>query len=415
MKLYTAHRLFTQGEAGDITDGAAVLVNDDKFEWVGREADFPSSDYPADLERVDMGDVTLLPGLIDAHVHLGFDGGPEPVNRMNAESDPEQTVLMMRSARELLSVGVTTARDLGARSYLDVVVRDSILNGVVQGPRLITAGSPITPTGGHCWFMGGEADGTDEVLKTVRKHHRAGVDAIKVMSTGGFMTAGSAPWFAQYETEALRTIVEESHRLGKIVAAHGHGVQGIERAVEAGVDTIEHCSFVHDDGSMGIVPELADRIAASKSAVSPTCNFRAVDMAKSIEGYQPAFIDLWKRGATIIASTDSGIDNTPHHAFIGALEAMHYFGMDNDTILTSATSLSATVLGVDDKVGSVTVGLDADLLAVKGNPRENLSDLRNLELVLSRGEKFTPDALSPIPEFNMENTRFGQKRETSSR
>lgn len=415
MKLYTSHRLFTQGEAGDITDGAAVLVKDGKFEWVGREADFPAGDYSSDIERIDLGDVTLHPGLIDAHVHLGFDGGPEPVNRMNAETDPQQTALMIRSARELLSVGVTTARDLGARGYLDVVVRDSILTGDLQGPRLITAGSPITPTGGHCWFMGGEADGIDEVIKTVRKHHRAGVDAIKVMSTGGFMTAGSAPWFAQYETEALRAIVEESHRLGKIVAAHGHGVQGIDRAVTAGVDTIEHCSFVHEDGTMGLVEELADRIAASASAVSPTCNFKAPEMAQAREGYEPAFIELWKRGATIIASTDSGIDNTPHHGFVGGLEAMNYFGMDNDSVLASTTSVSAKVLGVDNVVGSITVGLDADMIAVRGNPREDLAALHNLDLILSRGESFAPDHLSPLPEFDLSNTRFGEKREPSSR
>lgn len=400
MKLYTADRLLTQGEAGDILDGAAVLVGDDgKFEWVGRQADFPASNYPADLEREDLGDVTMLPGLIDAHVHLGFDGGPEPVNRMNRETDAEQTALMIRSARELLSVGVTTARDLGARSYLDVVVRDSILKGDLQGPRLITAGSPITPTAGHCWFMGGESDGIHEVVKTVRRHHKATVNHIKVMSTGGFMTAGSAPWFAQYETEALKAIVDESHRLGKKVAAHAHGTQGIDRAVTAGVDTIEHCSFVHEDGTRGYIPELGDRIAASNSAVSPTCNFRAKDMAQFMGADGMPFIEIWKAGGTIIASTDSGIDNCPHHAFIGALEAMHFFGMDNDSVLASATSVSAKVLAYDHLIGSVTVGLDADLIACKGNPRNDLSDLRNLELILSRGEKFASDKLSPIPEF----------------
>ena len=414
MKLYTADRLITESDAGTITDGAAVLVNEGRFEWVGRQADFPANDYPADLERIDLGDVTLMPGLIDAHVHLGFDGGPEPVNRMNAETDPEQTVLMIRSARELLSVGVTTARDLGARSYLDVVVRDAIKNGVVQGPRLLTAGSPITPTAGHCRFMGGEADNTDEARKMVRRHHRAGVDHIKVMSTGGFMTAGSAPWFAQFETESIRTIVEEAHRLDKKVAAHGHGVQGIERALTAGVDTIEHCSFVHEDGSMSLVDELADRIAASSTAVSPTCNFRAKDMAEA-RGYVPAFIELWKRGATIIASTDSGIDNCPHHAFAGALEAMVYFGMDNKSVLSSATSVSAKVLGIDDVTGSVAVGLDADLLAVKGNPLDNISDVRNLELILARGESFAPDALSPLPDFSLEGTAFGAARKKGSR
>lgn len=402
MKLYTAHRMLTQAAKGAIDDGAAVLVRNGMIEWVGREAGFPERDFSAEIERVALGDATLLPGLIDAHVHLAFDGGADPVTRMNAETDPQQIALMIRSARELLSVGVTTARDLGARGYLDVAVRDAIAAGVLQGPRLLTAGSPITTTGGHCWFMGGEADSIEEVRKLVRRHHRAGVDAVKVMSTGGFMTAGSAPWFAQFETAALAVVVEEAHRLNKQVAAHAHGVEGIDRALTAGVDTIEHCSFVHADGTHRLVPELADRIAASPTAVSPTCNFRAIDIHAATDGvYRPALAELHQRGAMIIASTDSGIDNTPHHAFIGALEAMHFFGMDNAAVLASATSVSADVLGISHLTGRLSAGLEADILAVRGDPRRDLGDLRSLELVLARGEVFVPDALGPLPDFDI--------------
>ena len=231
-----------------------MLVDGDRIAWVGREADLSPDRYPADTPVRALGPVTVLPGLIDCHVHLAFDGGPAPVTRMRAEDDARQVALMTRNARRLLSVGVTTARDLGCRGYLGVSVRDAIADGTLRGPRLLTAGPPLTVTGGHCWFMGAEVDTEQDVRRMVRRHHKHGVDLVKLMSTGGFMTEGSAPWFAQFEPAEVRAAVEEAHRVGKRVAAHVHGVVGIERALDAGVDTLEHCTFVHADGGPAWCP-----------------------------------------------------------------------------------------------------------------------------------------------------------------
>jgi len=173
-----------------VADGA-VVIGDRTVDWVG-----PVSALPAEhlsLPRSDYPGSTIMPGLIDSHVHLAFDGGPNPAARMRAETGEQQLMLMLRSARELLGVGVTTARDLGSRAYLAVAVRDAIATGLARGPRLVVAACPITVTGGHCWFMGGEADSEDDLRRLVRTHHKHGVDLIKVMSTGGFMTTGSAP------------------------------------------------------------------------------------------------------------------------------------------------------------------------------------------------------------------------------
>lgn len=405
MKLYTADRVLTQGSAGAIEAGA-VLVDGENIIWVGRYANFPANDFPSDTQTRHLGSATLLPGLIDAHVHLAFDGGPNPVARMKAENDAQQVALMLRSARELLSVGVTTARDLGARGYLDIPVRDAIVDGTARGPRMLTAGAPITVTGGHCWFMDGEADAEDDVRRMVRRHHKMGVDLIKIMSTGGFMTAGSAPWFAQFGEQQMRAAVEEAHRLGKKIAAHAHGVQGIERALAAGVDTLEHCSFVHEDGHHEVVPKLADRIAASESYVSPTANFRVSEMIAMSDGaFTPALPELYSRGVKIIASTDSGIDNVPHYGFVGALEAMREMGLPAEEVLTSATSRSAEALGLADVTGRLAVGLSADLIALGGDPRASISALRDLRLVVSRGVEFIPDLLPPIAP--LERSRFG--------
>jgi len=164
-------------------------VQDGRIESITIGAGGPA---PASHAVIDATGLTVLPGLIDCHVHLAFDGGPAPVARMRAEDDARQVALMTRNARRLLSVGVTTARDLGGRGYLGVSVRDAIADGTLRGPRLLTAGPPLTVTGGHCWFMGAEADGEQEVRRMVRQHHKHGVDLIKIMSTGGFMTEGSA-------------------------------------------------------------------------------------------------------------------------------------------------------------------------------------------------------------------------------
>ena len=244
-----------------VTDGA-VVVGQRVVEWVGPEAAVPAQ-YAA-RPRTDYPGATILPGLIDSHVHLGFDGGPDPVGRMRAETDAQQLVLMLRSARELLGVGVTTARDLGARAYLDVVVRDAIAAGLAPGPRMMVANRPVTVTGGHCWFMGGEADSEDDLRRIVRTHHKHGADLIKVMATGGFMTGGSAPWYAQFSAEQLAVVVAEARRLDKPVAAHAHGLEGIRRAVEAGVTTIEHCSFVTETNERHFDERLADRIAGAR-------------------------------------------------------------------------------------------------------------------------------------------------------
>ncbi|MGD8215233.1 amidohydrolase family protein [Aestuariimicrobium sp. Y1814] len=394
---YAADRVLNTDPVETIERGV-VLVDESRIEWVGRRADFDKLGAGRGAQLVDLGDVTLMPGLIDAHVHLAFDGGDNPVDRMNRESDTQQVALMVRSARRLLSVGVTTARDLGARGYTDVVVRDAIAEGTLQGPRLLTVGAPITITGGHCWFMGGEADSFHDVRKIVRLHHKNRVDQVKVMATGGFMTLGSAPWYPQYETEALVVIVAEAHRVGMRVAAHCHGVEGIRRAVEAGVDTLEHCSFVLEGGELSYDPQLGELIAASRAFVSPTINLRAKD-------FDPTFIErlgqLRRAGARFITGTDAGIDHVPHHGYPQSLPLYRELGMSTAEVIESATSLAATALGLSGVTGRLAPGLDADLVAVRGNPLDDLSALADLELVVARGRRFVPDELpeiGPLPD-----------------
>jgi imidazolonepropionase-like amidohydrolase len=387
-EVLTAPRVITGEQV--LADGA-VVIEDRTVGWAGAAAGLPAQ-YAA-LPRSEYPDSTIMPGLIDSHVHLGFDGGPDPVSRMRRESDQEQLVLMLRSARELLGVGVTTARDLGGRGYLAQVVQEAVAAGLARGPRLVVAGPPVTVTGGHCWFMGGEADSEDDLRRLVRTQHKHGADLIKVMATGGFMTTGSAPWYAQFTTGQLTVIVAEARRVDKPVAAHAHGLEGIRRAVEAGVSSLEHCSFVTETNERYFDEPLAARIAERGIFVCPTINVNAPYVAQltgiAVGQYVKALHDL---GVRIIAGTDAGIDNTPHHQYAGGLEYLVSLGFTPAQVLTMATTEAAAALGVDAVTGWLVPGYEADLIVVDGDPLADIAAVRRLRRVVARGRDYVPDS-----------------------
>jgi imidazolonepropionase-like amidohydrolase len=387
-EILTASRVMTGGET--VTDGA-VVIGDSTVDWVGPVSALPA-EHPS-LPRSDYPGSTIMPGLIDSHVHLAFDGGPNPAARMRAETGEQQLMLMLRSARELLGVGVTTARDLGSRAYLAVAVRDAIATGLARGPRLVVAACPITVTGGHCWFMGGEADSEDDLRRLVRTHHKHGADLIKVMSTGGFMTTGSAPWHAQFTTEQLAVIVEEAARVDKPVAAHAHGTEGIRRAVEAGVTTLEHCSFVTETNERRFSEPLAAKIAERGMFVCPTISGSAPYIAElagiEVGAHVKAMHDM---GVRIIAGTDAGIDNNPHHQYVGGLEYLVTLGFQPAQVLAMATTDAAAALGLGATTGRLAPGYDADLIVVRGDPQADIAGLRDLRRVIARGRDYVPDS-----------------------
>jgi imidazolonepropionase-like amidohydrolase len=369
-----------------------VVLGDRLVSWAGPVAGLPG-EYAA-WSRTDYPGATILPGLIDSHVHLGFDGGPDPVARMRAQTGEQQLVLMLRNARDLLGVGVTTARDLGARSFSGLVVRDAIASGLARGPRLVTAGPPVTVTGGHCWFMGGEADSEDDLRRIVRTQHKHGADLIKVMATGGFMTRGSAPWYAQFTTEQLAVIVAEARRVDMAVAAHAHGLEGIRRAVAAGVSTIEHCSWVTETNERFFDEPLAVSMAERGIVVCPTINVNApyvteltgIKVGENVQRMR-------ELGVRIIAGTDAGIDNTPHHQYAGGLAAMvSLLGFPPAEVIAMATTEAAAALGLGAVTGRLAPGYEADLIVVDGDPLADVAALGRLRRVMARGRDYVPDS-----------------------
>ena len=269
---------------------------------------------------LDVSGCTVVPGLIEPHTHLCFNAGEDWREVYDADTPGGMLLRMAGAARRMLEAGITTVRDLGAPTDLAVQLRDSIRDGLVAGPDLLVAGAPVTPTGGHCWFMGGEADGIEGVKVAVRERKKAGVDWIKVMASGGNMTPGTNVFAPQFSVDELRAIVVEAHRLELKVTAHAHGVEGIKAAVAAPVDMIEHCSFQTAEGSVKDEAVIAD-IARLGLGVSPTIHrgfgrFRGEPRWAMRADLTKALLDS---GCNVLMSTDSGIPNAPHEDLAQAI------------------------------------------------------------------------------------------------
>lgn len=395
--LITADAMF-DGSGDEPAPAPALVVEGGVIEQVTSRGD-PA--LPAVDEVIQLSGHTLLPGYIDGHVHLVFDGGPDPVAALRTESDEHVLLRMAAHAARMVSAGITTARDLGDRNFLSLPVRDAIKEGMLMGPRLLCAGPPITTTAGHCWYLGGEADGELAVRQAVRDHVKRGVDCIKVMATGGNMTPGSNMLREQFNLAELTAIVEEAHRLGKTVAAHCHATVGIRLAVQAGVDTLEHCSFQGPSG-VEFDATLAAEIARRGMYISPTIAMGSRLPAAMVERADDAMMariammleGRWKSmgaarslGCAFIASTDCGIPHSPHDQLPASLAAWAIDGgFPVAEVLRAATSTIASALGIAGVTGALRPGLAADIIAVPGDPFADPALLAEVDFVMKGGD-----------------------------
>ncbi|MEX2982467.1 amidohydrolase family protein [Streptomyces sp. C36] len=390
-----AGRVLT-GPGGDWIADGAVFVRDESIVAIGPRAEVEAA-VSQDVPRMSLPDATVLPGLIDCHVHLAFDAGPDPVGVVKESGDADLLLGMAKRAGQLLRNGVTTVRDLGDRGGLALRLRDAIAAGDVPGPRILAAGRPLTVPGGHCWFLGGEVEGEDAIREMVRRNADEGVDVIKVMATGGGLTPGGhASWQSQFTTDELRVVVEEAHRLGLPVAAHAHGTEGITAAVAAGVDTIEHCTWM-TDGGFEAREEVAAAIAAKGIQVCPAAspNWRAFAERFGYERADAVFARVrWmaEQGISLIAGTDAGVPWAVFDNFVGSLEFFLHLGFTESRIIDMATAEAARALGLAEQTGRLAAGYRADLLVVDGNPLEDLGALRNIRLVLAAGRPHIPES-----------------------
>lgn len=234
---YRAARLYP-GVGDTLISPGAVTIEGGTISYAG-----PAAEAPPGGEQVDLGDVTLLPGLIDLHVHLTFSASERVVEEYLADSDELRLIRGVDNARRALLAGITTVRECGGQNALVLALREASARGLIPAPRIIAAGGAITTTGGHCWFFGLEADSEDDLRRAVRGQVKAGADYIKVMASGGSLTPRTSPEKLQYSAAQLRATTAEAGRLGLDVAAHCHSTESIIFAAGAGVRTIKHCSF----------------------------------------------------------------------------------------------------------------------------------------------------------------------------
>ena len=368
----------------------ALLVREGRIVALG--ADALAQAAPEALVH-DLTPYTLLPGLIDCHVHLIWSGEPGALWSANAESDEWLLLRATANAQAALRAGITTVRDCGGRGTVIINLARAIKAGLLAGPRILSSGVPITTTGGHCYYLGLEAEGVDAVRRAVRQMHRAGADFIKVMVTGGGGTPGSNVRAAQFRLEELRAMADDAHRLGKRIAGHVHGTEGIALATEAGFDSLEHCSWLAREGTgRDYDQRVAEKIVRQGIYVCRTIagfeRWKLEEMGpehKAWEDYR-VFRNLVHAGARIAAGTDAGIDQTDFQGLCYTLETMVGLGeMTNSQALDSATRVAAGCLGLEAEIGTLEAGKRADCLAVVGNPLEDLRALRQVKAVLRDG------------------------------
>ena len=349
-----------------VVDRPTVVVEDTAIVAVGVEP-------PAGAEIVDLPGATLLPGLIDCHQHLCFDGNGTLEEQVTGIDDDALLERAAGNARRALRAGVTTIRDLGDRRYLTLALRDD-----PSLPTILSAGPPITVDGGHCWYLGGECAPDDSALRAaVAERAERGCDVVKVMVSGGALTPTYPMWESQFSTEQLRVIVDEARRRGLPIAAHCHGSAAIDSAVDAGVDTIEHCTFFSTDGRSDPTDELIDRISASGIAVAATVGTVPGGplppiIAANIETVLTARRRIVEQGGVVVGGSDAGVGpNKPHDVLPRAFGDFQAAGMTPLQALTTMTSTAADVLGVGDRKGRLASGYHADIVAIAGDPIAN--------------------------------------------
>jgi len=384
--------LFKNGKViignGEVIERGTVVVDGNLVKFVG-----PAKKYPPSKKDTvfDISGKTILPGLIDCHVHLCLDGSPDPMTSISKDSIPQVTLKAAHHARLTLEAGVTTIRDMGSRDYVDIAIRDGIESGILQGPRMLCSGKLICMTGGHGWQFGREANGADEVRAAVREQLKAGADLIKLMATGGVMTRGVEPGSTQFTLEELIAGVEEARKAGRRTASHAQGTEGIKNSLWAGIHSIEHGFFLDEEAielmletKAFIVPTLSAPYQIIKAGIRRGVPAYAVEKSKAVmRSHWQSVKKAHRAGIPIAMGTDAGTPFNCHGENLKEMELLVTLGFTPMETIVATTKTASELLGLEKNLGTLEKGKRADLIVVDGNPLDDISLLQKKDKILA--------------------------------
>jgi len=371
---------------GRILDHATVLVEDGKILKIAQN----DMNLPKDTQKIPLDGQTLLPGFIDAHIHICMDGSPDPVAAGLTESPTITTLKAAEFARRTLMAGVTTVRDMGGRDGIDFGLRQAIDSGLIPGPRMLISGRLICMTGGHGWQIGLEANGPNEVRKAAREQIKAGVDIVKLMATGGVLTPAVEPGSEQLTEEELRAGVEEAHKAGKKTATHAMGTRGIQNALRAGIDSIEHGVYLDDETvsmmmerNIPFIPTISALYNIETKGIEAGIPAFAVEKTLKVKPFHLESIRMAREaGVLVAAGTDAGTPFNLHGENLGEIKLLvDYGGFSPMAAIEAGTRAAARVLGLENELGTVEEGKVADMVLVGGNPLDDIDVLLDQESI----------------------------------
>ena len=405
--MFAAARVANEAVDGWLSDHA-VIVEGEKISSV-----IPKSQLPGDIaenaELIDLGDVSLLPGLIDAHCHMHCSATVDAQQLAMSEDTPVLTMRAVTAMRKALLAGTTTIRDLGSPNDVAFPVRAAVESGAIPGPRMLLAGTPITITAGHCWFFGTEADSTDDVISAVRTQVRLGANVIKMMATGGMFTPTANPRRPQYSVETLAAAVSEAERSGVQIVAHTLAADGVQNCVEAGIHQLIHARWYDQDpdaDGLDYRPDVVKRMADQGQWVDPTIGHHLLGNEARSDGGAPDAVPHWAVSSKVIPDSEhiallgkmdeagvrftAGLDMGMPHGFhdLSAANAWSYvedLGWSTWRAIYTSTAGTAEGVRVGNIAGRIKPGMVADLAAFDGDPAKNIRHMHIASSVVKSG------------------------------